>query len=514
MYESESELTEEEDEFEEKPTKTRAKKVANTKKSSNYRIQNVLKVPRPTTYTTQALYDQIHSSDVNLEPEYQRAVVWPESKQIGLIDSIFRNFYIPPVIFAVNQFDDGAETRTCIDGKQRLTSIYRFMDGLIPHKDPFTNEKLWYKDVGPGGKNPKKLLPEKYRRLFANKQIVCIEYQDIDDDDEREIFQRVQLGMALTPAEKLQSIIGPMPTFIRELASTYLTAGSLAGKTLDWDRSRGGDFRCLAEAVHVIGKFGEKLKNHGTMLQLEKWLNTAKEPSEDFRDKIHNTLNVFVDLVQDPALNGVFNTPTKVSPIEFIMIAVFISVHKDKLTPVQLSAALSELRADTREKHSDVRMNTKVSKTMVEFVKKYKLPRGKSPRASETAGALAIDVKKRKREAPDEGRESGGDVTMKSPPPSAHDQKPPTRKNSGKPEPPPRPDRLAAIRVAKLSGNTPTSLSIPISNGSSANSPISAKLESPLESGLMARMRQSHPRASQKQKSEQEQEPGQAAGPR
>jgi hypothetical protein len=69
-------------------------------------------------------------------------VVWPETKQIGVIDSIFRNFYIPPVIFgtsilcmvperaftqkiAVNQFEDGSETKTCIDGKQRLTSIYR-----------------------------------------------------------------------------------------------------------------------------------------------------------------------------------------------------------------------------------------------------------------------------------------------------------------------------------------------------------------------------------------------------
>jgi hypothetical protein len=26
-------------------------------------------------------------------------VVWPETKQIGIIDSVFRNFYIPPIIF-------------------------------------------------------------------------------------------------------------------------------------------------------------------------------------------------------------------------------------------------------------------------------------------------------------------------------------------------------------------------------------------------------------------------------
>lgn len=54
-----------------------------------------------------------------------------------------------------------------------------------------TSEKLWYKDVQSlsGRNRARKLLPEKYRRLFANKQIVCVEYQDITDSDEREIFQ-------------------------------------------------------------------------------------------------------------------------------------------------------------------------------------------------------------------------------------------------------------------------------------------------------------------------------------
>jgi len=53
-------------------------------------------------------------------------VVWSEAKQIGIIDSVFRNFYIPPIIFAVNTFEDGSENKTCIDGKQRLTSIHRY----------------------------------------------------------------------------------------------------------------------------------------------------------------------------------------------------------------------------------------------------------------------------------------------------------------------------------------------------------------------------------------------------
>lgn len=286
-----------------------------------------------------------------------------------------------------------------------------------------------------------------------------------------------------------------MPTFVREMVSAYLTTGGLAGRTLDWDRSRGGDFRCLAEAIHVIDKYSEKLNNHGTMLQLEKWLTSAKEPSEDFREKVHNTLNVFVALVQDSSLNGVFNTPTKVSPIEFIMIALFIAVHKDNLTPAQLSVALGEMRAHTRETHTDIRMNSRVSKTMVEFIKRFKLPRGKAARAGESAGALAKDTKKRKREVPDdEGQESTGDVKMRSPPLSTPEaangnsrgSKPPARQ----PERPPPINRLAAIHAAKLAKNTSASLSIPVPSDSSVNPPVlrSPKIESPLENSLMARM--------------------------
>ena len=32
---------------------------------------------------------------------------------------------------AVNQFEDGSETKTCIDGKQRLTSIYRYAVSVL-----------------------------------------------------------------------------------------------------------------------------------------------------------------------------------------------------------------------------------------------------------------------------------------------------------------------------------------------------------------------------------------------
>ena len=38
---------------------------------------------------------------------------------------------MPPVIFAVQKDDEGEVVRVCVDGKQRLTSIQKFLDGLV-----------------------------------------------------------------------------------------------------------------------------------------------------------------------------------------------------------------------------------------------------------------------------------------------------------------------------------------------------------------------------------------------
>lgn len=71
----------------------------------------------------------------------------------------------------------------------------------------------------------RKVLPENLRKNFANKQIVVVEYDNLTDDEQREMFQvrkfpfhlmicspdfeiqRVQLGMALTPAGKHSLVI-------------------------------------------------------------------------------------------------------------------------------------------------------------------------------------------------------------------------------------------------------------------------------------------------------------------
>jgi hypothetical protein len=57
--------------------------------------------------------------------------VWSEEKQMEIVDSLFHNFYVPPIILAVMRDEEGDEIRICVDGRQRLTSIVRFLGGSV-----------------------------------------------------------------------------------------------------------------------------------------------------------------------------------------------------------------------------------------------------------------------------------------------------------------------------------------------------------------------------------------------
>ncbi|TDL23515.1 hypothetical protein BD410DRAFT_897562 [Rickenella mellea] len=514
MYEEDSDLTDIENSITGSPKPGRGN--AKNKSSSSYRVTNALKPPRTTSYTAKSLYDQMYQGDIDVDPEYQRDVVWPDSKQMGIIDSMFRNFYVPPIIFAVINHDDGSERRVCIDGKQRLTSIQKFMDGEIPHKDPFSNEKLWFKDtIKKKGKD--KLLPERYVTLFQNKQVVCVEYSDLTSADEREIFKRVQLGMALMTGERLKGLQGPLPTLVRKVIELYLTEDGLsADKYIDWDRSRGREFQTVAQCLLTIDKY-PSFKSVGTAAQVEKWLGQTEEPDEDFVDKVHDTFRIFAGLVQDTKLNKVFKQPNpRLAPVEFILISLLISVHKQRFSREKLASAIGLMRRELRREHKDIRTNSTVAKSGQDFVKGLKpgQVQGEGPPAGARPGTMGAG--KRKRVAAEDGEVSeddeeediplktqrtaktkldsvNGKFPYKPPAPAPAPAPAPTPNtsranpvtsqtilgNSGSWAPPPR---LAALKAAKAISSTAESPGL--SSFSSSASVSKPGIQSPSQAGI------------------------------
>ncbi|KRC37588.1 hypothetical protein ASE15_05680 [Oerskovia sp. Root22] len=77
--------------------------------------------------------------ELNLSPSYQRADVWPTGDAQKLIESIVRGIPLPSVIILERETENGTEYEV-VDGKQRLTSILRFI-GAHPRALKVVEEK-------------------------------------------------------------------------------------------------------------------------------------------------------------------------------------------------------------------------------------------------------------------------------------------------------------------------------------------------------------------------------------
>ena len=86
-----------------------------------------------TTISIASFHEQNQLKKFNYNPPYQRRSVWSDEKQSYFIDSILRNFPIPPIFLHRKIDSDTGKTNfDVIDGKQRLTAIARFISNEIP----------------------------------------------------------------------------------------------------------------------------------------------------------------------------------------------------------------------------------------------------------------------------------------------------------------------------------------------------------------------------------------------
>lgn len=97
---------------------------------------------KSTSITISNFYEQFQLKKYKLDPPYQRDMnVWSEEQKSFLIDTIFKNFPIPP-IFLEQKIDSetGVTNYDVIDGKQRLSTIIGFINNEIPLPKEFGND--------------------------------------------------------------------------------------------------------------------------------------------------------------------------------------------------------------------------------------------------------------------------------------------------------------------------------------------------------------------------------------
>lgn len=167
--------------------------------------------------------------------------------------------------------------------------------------------------------------------------------------------------------ERLQAIVGPWPTVIRDIQSQILGEEGFEGY-LDWGHARGRDFQCLATIGYLIESYPKPSIPHPK--SLEKWLHGTDPVKKSLIIDLQDTFRIFLILARDKRYSSSFNQPTRVSPIEFVMTGVLIYLKRSSLSLTQLSSAIEQMRKDVRATEKDIRSNSRVTKLMYDFVNK------------------------------------------------------------------------------------------------------------------------------------------------
>ena len=156
--------------------------------------------------------------------EYQRGAVWNRDQQMKLIDSVMREYQLPIIYLHYNKKTVGRMTQESydiIDGQQRITALYLFVEGAFPlytaDDEKARFPKFLQSEPCPwGGKDFHGLSEELKDRLLNARLPVA--YIETDNSNEvRDLFVRLQSGFPLNAQEKRDSYPGQFTDFILAL---------------------------------------------------------------------------------------------------------------------------------------------------------------------------------------------------------------------------------------------------------------------------------------------------------
>jgi hypothetical protein len=157
-----------------------------------------------------ALLMRATSGDLDLSPVFQRRKVWDDKKSSKLIESVILEVPLP--VFYLAEGSDGKEE--VIDGQQRLTACFRFLQNEYPLKGlkalPQLNDK-YFKD-----------LDKPTQKLVKDSPIRTILFKKESDPNLRfDIFERLNTGAVPLNRQELRNCVcrGPYNELLKSLAT-------------------------------------------------------------------------------------------------------------------------------------------------------------------------------------------------------------------------------------------------------------------------------------------------------
>jgi hypothetical protein len=159
--------------------------------------------------TIKDLHDRFKDGELSLQPDFQRQFVWDTTRSSRLVESVLLSVPLPIIYLA--EESDGDES--VIDGQQRLTSFFEFLDGKLKLKGLRVREEL----------NGLKFaeLPRESQSVIKKTPLRAITIKRESDKDLKfEIFERLNSGSVALNDQELRNCIfrGPYIRLLKELS--------------------------------------------------------------------------------------------------------------------------------------------------------------------------------------------------------------------------------------------------------------------------------------------------------
>ena len=136
---------------------------------------------------------------------FQRSLVWSDKERKLLLDSIVKDFDIGKFLF--REVKDKSHEYEVIDGQQRLDTLRRLKHGDLTFS-PETGPEFADKELDE--------LPSGLQVDILGYALDIVILKNISENQEREMFRRLQLGRRLTNGERLKASYGELHDFIEK----------------------------------------------------------------------------------------------------------------------------------------------------------------------------------------------------------------------------------------------------------------------------------------------------------
>ncbi len=280
---------------------------------------------------------------LDIQPDFQRDVVWQKPAQTRFIDSLIKQLPIPSMCISL---DYNTEKRLVIDGLQRMTSIINFLDD-----DEWKLSDLEDIDSRISGKTvhtirtKTKEIYDRVQNLPIPVTVLRCDYSKISHNEYLfTIFHRLNTGGNKLNNQEIRNCIynGPFNTLLKQLAESQNWVQLLNLK-------KGGIYRFSNEELILrFFTFSDKLADYNG--KLAKFLNSYmfenRNPTQKFISLKSDLFNKTTILIYEKIFDRSAVDVMSKSILEGLLVGVSKNIKKlSEKNPKQLKKLYENFRA-------------------------------------------------------------------------------------------------------------------------------------------------------------------------